>query len=417
MIYQPPSGARDLFPLDVAQKRWIEDRLEAVFHGWGYHRIITSTVEHMDTLMAGGAINQSDVIELQGSQGERLGLRPELTASIARAAVARTDTVTYPQRLCYSANVFRRSATGSHGGQQEYYQAGVELIGASGLLADAEVLLLAADCLKAVGLDRWHLILGEADLTRSLLRPFPEPLRSQVRVAIAALDRVTLEALPMPPELRDHALKLMDLRGAPQTVLEAVSKLDLDEQQQSIVNGLQSLINLLEKLIAPPKAQPKDTVAGKHGPELILDLSLIQPFDYYTGIVFEMVGGTPREVVSQGGRYDHLLSQYHPQGKGYPGVGFVLNVDALQQVLLPHGQLPGQTPPTDWLVVATTPQAAAAALAYADKIRQSTNLVRVELNLDMNQPPDVLRSQAQQRKITRIAWIRDDGLPEIEAVG
>ncbi|MEO0458151.1 MAG: ATP phosphoribosyltransferase regulatory subunit [Cyanobacteria bacterium P01_A01_bin.114] len=413
MIYQPPTGARDLFPLDVAQKRWIEDRLEAVFHGWGYHRIITSTVEHMDTLMAGGAIKRSEVIELHSAQGERLGLRPELTASIARAAVARTDTVTYPQRLCYSANVFRRSATGSHGGQQEYYQAGVELIGASGLLADAEVLLLAADCLRAVGLDRWHLILGEADLTRSLLQPFPEPLRSQVRGAIAALDRVTLESLSLPPDLRDYALKIMDLRGAPQVVLEAVSKLDLDEQQQLIVSSLQSLIELLKKLVAFPKDMPE----GKSRPELILDLSLIQPFDYYTGIVFEIVGGANRSIVSQGGRYDHLLSLYHPHGKGYPGVGFVLNVDALQQVLMPHGQLPGETPPSDWLVVATAPQAAAAALTYADKIRQSANLVRVELNLDMTHPPDALREQARRRKITRIAWIRADGLPEIEAVG
>ncbi|MEO0541283.1 MAG: ATP phosphoribosyltransferase regulatory subunit, partial [Cyanobacteria bacterium P01_A01_bin.105] len=84
MTYQPPSGARDLFPLDVAQKRWIDDRLEAVFHRWGYHRIITSTIESMETLMAGGAIQPSEVIELHDGHGGRLGLRPELTASIAR---------------------------------------------------------------------------------------------------------------------------------------------------------------------------------------------------------------------------------------------------------------------------------------------------------------------------------------------
>ncbi|HBE31580.1 MAG TPA: ATP phosphoribosyltransferase regulatory subunit, partial [Cyanobacteria bacterium UBA11368] len=61
MVHQPPVGARDLLPLDVAQKRWIENRLQQVFHGWGYHRIITSTIERLDTLMAGGAINRSTV--------------------------------------------------------------------------------------------------------------------------------------------------------------------------------------------------------------------------------------------------------------------------------------------------------------------------------------------------------------------
>ncbi|NET30383.1 ATP phosphoribosyltransferase regulatory subunit, partial [Okeania sp. SIO1I7] len=90
MVHQSPSGARDLLPLDVAQKRWIEKRLRPVFAQWGYHRIITSTVERLDTLMAGGALEPSMVIQLEESEDEtRLGLRPELTASIARAAVTR----------------------------------------------------------------------------------------------------------------------------------------------------------------------------------------------------------------------------------------------------------------------------------------------------------------------------------------
>ena len=99
MVYQPPTGARDLLPLEVAQKHWIEDRLEQVFQRWGYHPIITSTVEHLDTLMAGGAIDQNAVIELNHPNGQRLGLRPELTASIARIAVSRLAQVTYPQRM------------------------------------------------------------------------------------------------------------------------------------------------------------------------------------------------------------------------------------------------------------------------------------------------------------------------------
>lgn len=166
MTYQPPSGARDLFPLDVAQKRWIDDRLETVFHRWGYHRIITSTIENMETLMAGGAIQPSEVIELHDGHGERLGLRPELTASIARAAVTRMDAVSYPQRLCYSANVFRRATDNQ---QQEYYQAGGELLGSHGVLADAEVLLLIADCLQALGLNDWHLLMGEAKDRKSVV--------------------------------------------------------------------------------------------------------------------------------------------------------------------------------------------------------------------------------------------------------
>ncbi|MEO1591541.1 MAG: ATP phosphoribosyltransferase regulatory subunit [Cyanobacteria bacterium J06632_22] len=398
MTYQPPSGARDLFPLDVAQKRWIDDRLEGVFHRWGYHRIITSTIENMETLMAGGAIQPSEVIELHDGHGGRLGLRPELTASIARAAVTRMDAVSYPQRLCYSANVFRR-ATGNQ--QQEYYQAGGELLGTQGMLADAEVLLLIADCLESLGLGDGHLLMGEASLTRSLLAPFPEEIRSEVRVAIATLDRLTLEALPA--DLRDYALKLLDLRGAPKQVLTTVSQFDLSDEQRQRVGNLKSLIELLEQVM------PKDL-------RMTLDLSLIQPFDYYTGIVFEVISADAREVLAQGGRYDDLLSLYHPQGKGYPGVGFVLHIDTLQQVLLPSGQLPTVTPGSEWLIAPATPAAAAAAVIHAQKLRQSASVVRVELCLEAEKNRDDLRDLARQRSVSRIAWISEDGTPDIEVL-
>ena len=153
MVYQPPAGARDLLPLDVAQKRWVEERLQQVFHRWGYHQIITSTLERLDTLMAGEAIGRSTVIQIQDAS-ESLGLRPELTASIARTAVTRMAGATYPQRLYYNANVFRRTDESSHNRQLEFYQAGVELLGGGGTLADAEVLLLLAECLNQLSLDR-----------------------------------------------------------------------------------------------------------------------------------------------------------------------------------------------------------------------------------------------------------------------
>jgi len=92
--------------------------------------------------------------------------------------------VTYPQRLYYNANVFRRTES-SHNRQQEFYQAGVELLGTQGWLADAEVLLLLADCLNQLSLSRVSLILGEAGITRSLLSPFHLQSETAVRSAIS----------------------------------------------------------------------------------------------------------------------------------------------------------------------------------------------------------------------------------------
>ena len=397
MVYQPPAGARDLLPLDVTQKSWIEERIQQVFHRWGYHKIITSTLERMDTLMARGAIGRSAVIQLQSAENEELGLRPELTASIARTAVTRMAGVTYPQRLYYSANVFQRSGELRHNRQQEFYQAGVELLGGSGLIADAEILLLLADCLQAVGLKGWHLILGEASITRSLLSAFPEDLQAKVRSAIANLDRVTIDTLPLSDEVRERARILLDLRGDPKEVLQQVSKLDLDEPQQLAVNNLQSLVELL---------------ASQGDFSLILDLSLIQNIDYYTGIVFQLIGDTESQsrILGRGGRYDQLMGLYHPQKENIPGIGFSVSIEDLHQVLLSSQQLPQTIPPSNWLVVAEAPQAYAAAFAYAQKLRDSTHLVRVEIQLE-TKDAEYIRKYATSHDIARIAWVKPDGSP------
>jgi ATP phosphoribosyltransferase regulatory subunit len=400
MVYQPAAGARDLLPLDVAQKRWIEDGLVQVFHRWGYHRIITSTLERMDTLMAGEAIQRHKVIQLQNGQDEELGLRPELTASIARTVVTRMTGTSYPQRLYYHANVFRRNWESLHNHQQEYYQAGVELLGASGLLADGEMLILIGDCLTALGLQEWSLILGEAGITRSLLNAFPLHLQAPVRQAIAHLDPIAIDALPLTAELRERAKMILDLRGDSTSVLEKVSKLDLDQEQQESVKHLRSLIELLESSAKFP---------------LILDLSLIQTIDYYTGIVFEVVSDHDgqAQVLGRGGRYDNLLGLYHPQSISIPGIGFMLNLDDLYQILLSAQKLPQKTPATNWLVVPLVPSANAAAFAYAQKLRDSTELVRVEVDLG-GRSRAAVRQYASDRAIGEIAWIDDDGVPQIE---
>lgn len=400
MVYQPPVGARDLLPLDVAQKRWIEDRVQQVFHRWGYHRIITSTLERLDTLMAGGAIQRSTVVRLQDNE-EELGLRPELTASIARTAVTRMAGATYPLRLYYNANVFRRAQEHSHNRQQEFYQAGVELLGNGGLLADAEVLLLLMDCLQSLGLKHWALVLGDAGLTRSLLSVFPAALQPKIRHAIADLDRVALETLPMSSDLRDRALLLLDLRGNPNDVLQKAAQLDLDSAQQQSLSNLKALIALL--------------ATTPHS--LILDLSLIQTLDYYTGIVFEVVHQHPGglQVLGQGGRYDQLLGLYHPQGQSLPGIGFALQIEHLHQVLVATEQLPQQTPAIEWLVVPESAQAYAPALAYAQQLRATAELIRVELELGDRTPAEI-QDYAHHRRIQNIAWIAANGEAKVEKV-
>lgn len=415
MVYQPALGARDLLPLDVDQKIWIERRLQQVFHRWGYHRIITSTLERIDTLTAGGAVQPATVIQLQESDEVGLGLRPEFTASIARATVTRmSESQNWPQRLYYNGNIFRKEHTTAYGAQLEFYQAGVELLGAEGLRADSEILLLLLECLQNLGLTDCHLIIGEAGLTRSLLSSFPEQYQEQIRNAIAHLDRISLEQIPLSKAEQELALFLFDLRGKPEDVLAKVSQLKLDEQQQKVVNHLKSLTDLLRQYwsVHPDTTLRQDLDSG-----LILDLSLIQTFDYYTGIVFTVVSNSDSgsRVLGKGGRYDQLLSLYHPQGKTEAGIGFAVNIEDLHHVLLNTNQLPKQTAASDWLVVPETEQASAAAFSHAQTLRESNHLVRVEIELNTTNPKAV-QDLANRRRIRQIAWVNSQGETRIETV-
>ena len=145
MALQPAAGARDLNPREVEGNRRIRQQLAAVYRLWGYQEVDPPSVERLDTLAAGGGIATQELVRL--ASDEPLGMRPELTASIARAACTRMAGLPRPLRLWADGNIFRSSQ--ANGGQQRIHQqiqSGVELLGVASTSADVELmrLLLAA---------------------------------------------------------------------------------------------------------------------------------------------------------------------------------------------------------------------------------------------------------------------------------
>ncbi|NJK35200.1 MAG: ATP phosphoribosyltransferase regulatory subunit [Oscillatoriales cyanobacterium SM2_2_1] len=386
MVHQLPTGARDLLPLDLLQKQWFEHRLQRVFHSWGYQPILTPTLEYLDSLLAGGTIDANTVIQVQGRNEEILGLRPEVTASIARAYASRyaRDPNLGVQRLYYHANVFRWRGDQ---GQSESFQSGVELLGAGGVAADGEILHLLADCLKAANITGWKMVLGDAGLTTALINTFPESYRPAIRVGIAQLDRVALENLPLPDAMIAQVLTVLDLRGTPTDVFAKLTALPwLPVTSLTEIDYLQSLFYLWTG-------------------DCLLDLSLIQPFDYYTGIVFEVVLGD--RILAQGGRYNHLLGIFHPQKIDLPSIGFCLNLEILQQAC--QAQLPQAFPPPDYLIAPQTEVELSAAFAMASQLRQQhpESIVKIALTSQCV-------TQARERGVGQILNL-DTGEPGTKA--
>jgi len=380
-MYQPATGVRDLLPRDVHQKLWIEERLQRVFRRWGYERIITPTLERLETLQASGSIDLDAILQLRDAEGTPLGLRPDPTPSLARAVATRLSDGPWPLRLSYQTNVFRSTAR-----PQEFYQAGVELIGADGPLADAEVLLLLVDTLRELDLGDWTVILGAVGFTRAWLAQVPTVARTRMRRALAALDRVAIEReSALEPTLRSALLTVFDLRGAPADVLARAAALPLDAHQRGDLGRLGELVAALEDA------------------EVVLDLSLVQAFDYYTGIVFEVSAAS--RLLGQGGRYDQLLASYgHPA----PGAGFALNLDALQQVLQETGRLGGLSRASGGVLV--VPEADAArphALREAARLRR-TAAGPVELEL-LGRRQQAVYEHARARGLAEVVEVEADG--------
>ena len=244
MALQPASGARDLLPRDVGVNRWIAEQLAAVYKRWGYEEVTPPSLERIDTLEAGGAIQSHQVVQVVAD--EALGLRPEMTASIARAASTRLAAMQRPLRLHYRGSTFQAQRAEDQGLRiVEDLQSGVELMGANGIAGDAELLRLLLDAGSHLPLSAEHqptLLIGHQRLLSVLLEAVEPALRSTVRRHVCGLNRVALSHLELPEQQRLQLLQLLQLRGEPTAVIQGLEALLGPTDLLAELKGLISII-------------------------------------------------------------------------------------------------------------------------------------------------------------------------------
>jgi ATP phosphoribosyltransferase regulatory subunit len=341
MALQPAAGAKDLNPIEVTGNRRLREQLAAVYRLWGYQEVAPPSIERLDTLEAGGAIDDREVVRLVTD--EPLGLRPEMTASIARAASTRLAGRPRPLRLWASGTTFR-PFIGDSGSQrvQERLQSGVELLGVSGAAADAELLRLLLACTETLGLQARHqprLLLGHHGLLTALLGRVPASHRTAARKALTGFDPLALAALPLDEADRQALQRLMRLRGEPPAVLYQ-----------------------LEQLLGPgPLLRDLSTVLGsiagtaeRLGVTLQLDPSFQPHFDLYDGLVLELVcqGEAAPVAIASGGRYDALMQRFGNDEAA--GVGFGFAIEEIRELLDPS-EFGGDPPEGPTLVAYAEP--------------------------------------------------------------
>src|SRR5687767_6286868 len=193
---QLPKGVKIYLPDEAATKRVVEERLLGVFRRWGYREVVTPTYEYFDVLSKGTDHElQEDMFKMVDREsGRLLALRADITPQIARIVATRLRDEPKPLRLAYVANVFRYDEP--HVGRyREFYQAGVELVGLPNPEGDAEMIAMTVEGLRALGLDRFQLDVGQTDFFRGILEDLDadEEMARPLRSALARKDVGALE--------------------------------------------------------------------------------------------------------------------------------------------------------------------------------------------------------------------------------
>ena len=322
-------GFRDRLPDEAEILRQAQESVLAEMRRWGYRHVITPMVEGMDVLELGiGSEQRRRLFKFADARGEVIALVGERTVPVARLVAGKLRGAPLPMRLCYAGPVLSTEDGRLHQ-RRETYQAGAELVGAPGPVADAEVIALAARCLEASGVKRYQVDVGHAEFFHGIMDAvkLPDEVKASVRGALAARDFVALESLlegtPLRSAEHELLLRFPALRGGAE-ILQAAGGLVRNRRSERALAELAEVRELL--------------VAHGLGEVVSLDLGAIRDFDYYTGIIFEAYGPELGRPVAQGGRYDGLLARF---GRPSPATGFVVQLDLVHEMLASGSRPPG----------------------------------------------------------------------------
>jgi ATP phosphoribosyltransferase regulatory subunit len=317
-----PSGMRYYFGPEARLRRTVEQTAMTVFDGWSYEEITTPTVDYYSLFEHGmGRAEAHRAFRFTDTDGRLLALRPDVTSAAARAAATLFAERERPLRLCYAAPVFRQQPQSHAEWRRESTQIGCELIGANTCVADLEVLAIASEFLRRMDLGgNYAITLNDVGIFNGVAERFKlDPTaREEMRQLIDVRNAADLERFLTPHTSVMEAqafAQLMQLSGKRES-LDLARSVISNEQSRAALDRLESLWSVIESLDLTSCFE--------------IDLGDVARLDYYTGLTFKIYVEGAGYRVGSGGRYDGLTASF---GKAEPAVGFVVDLDALTDVV------------------------------------------------------------------------------------
>ncbi len=326
--FEKPTGVKDYLPGAAARLRRIESGVLECMEKWGYNQIITPTLEFYDTVGVASSTEDKKMFKLLDQNGRTLVLRPDITAPIARVVASLMKEETLPVRLSYHANVFRAFEEEA-GRESEFFQTGAELVGDPSPEADAEVIALAIASLQAAGVDSFKMALGHTGFLNGLFHETlqdGEEKQKALKECLLNRDyvgyRQQLKSFGLAPAVEKELEAILRLRGGEEICEQASGITENPLARES----LDHLCRVYEVL--------KAYGVSEH---VLIDLTMIGDFSYYTGMTFEGYAANLGFPVVSGGRYDNLLRQF---GREAPATGFALKTTRILEAVR---ELPEET--------------------------------------------------------------------------
>jgi histidyl-tRNA synthetase len=356
-VIRAPKGTFDVLPEDHARREVVEARAKKVLEAAGYRRIETPAFEATELFSRGVGeatdIVQKEMYSFDDGGGRSLTLRPEGTAPVCRAYIEHgMHKLPQPVKLWYLSSFFRSEAP-QRGRYRQFWQVGAEAIGSASPETDAELIVLLAELLHALGVSGTRLAIS------SLGSP---ETRAQYREELKAYLRGHQDSLPAEVRAR---IELNPMRAFDST----------DARAREVMRGAPKLLDRLAPDDAEHFAQVR-TLLDRAGIRYEIDSTLVRGLDYYTRTLFEFSSDAlgAQSGVGGGGRYDRLIEQL--EGPATPASGWAAGVE---RMLLAAGELPVAPELVDLFVALASPEGSTTAFDLAREARRAGLQAQLEL--------------------------------------
>lgn len=370
MKIQPPPGMRDFYPEDMRLENWLFDQWRAVSRAFGFSEYEGPIFEYLDLYrLKSGQEIVSELFHFTDRGQRELAIRPEMTPTLARMVAARAGSLPRPIKW-FSIPRMCRAEKPQRGRLREFFQWNADILGVDDPLADAEIVAVAVEFLRRVGLTPQDVVveINNRALAGRRLEAIGVPA-DQVLDAFELLDR--FDRLP-PEEFRQRwerqfgaaapyaKLESDYLQTEPATPEAAEGRAPAgagrgDGEDQAIEPYLEFRANL---------ARLGVWEYCRDNPRLVRGLA------YYTGNVFEIRDRAGRlRALAGGGRYDNLTEML--EGPRVPGVGFGMGDAPVLELLRELGRLPQLTEQLDLFVIDADPSLFARALEIVGRLRRA----------------------------------------------